>query len=192
MLRAMFVLTIAASLAAWSSANAQARWSAELDGGLALPTGQLAGADLKTGFGFGANLRYRLQPHLSAYTGWEWHSFRTDALLGANKIDVDDTGYTFGLRFEHPIAARATGWLRGGGLANHIELEDEAGHIIGDTGHGFGFEVGCGLTIPIGMRLSLTPGVRYRSLSRDLKVGAATGSARLSYVMLGSGLSIAF
>jgi hypothetical protein len=191
MLRVTTVIT-AALLVASSPVAAQTRWSAELDGGLAVPTGRLAGADLETGFGLGANLRYRLQQHLSAYAGWEYHSFRTDAVLGANKIDVDDTGYTLGLRFEHPVAGRVAGWLRAGGLANHMELENAAGDIISDTGHGLGYEVGGGLAIPFGTRVSLTPGVRYRSLSRDLEIGTASGSARLSYITLGTGLAISF
>ena len=73
-----------------------------------------------------------------------------------------------------------------------MELENEAGDIISDTGHGFGYEVGGGLTVPLGIRSSLTPGVRYRSLSRDLEVGTASGSARLSYITLGTGVAISF
>lgn len=190
--RIVLALAAAASIAAGSPAAAQDRFGLEIDGGAAIPTGKLAGAELKTGFGLGANVRLRLQPHLSAYGGWEYHTFRTDVMLGQREIDVDDTGYTFGLRFEHPLLARSAWWVRAGGLASHIELEDDAGETIGDSGHGLGFELGAGLAVPIGDRFSLTPGVRYRSLSRDLDVGGASENGRLSYVLLGVGIAFGF
>lgn len=193
MRRNMLVAATAASLAAWSSAGAQDRWSMEIDGGAAIPTSTLAGAELKTGFGLGANLRVRLQPHLSAYAGWEYHAFRTDdTMFGQREIDVDDTGYSFGLRFEHPVFPRSAAWVRVGGLANHIELENEAGDIISDSGHGLGYELGAGLSFPLGTRLAVTPGVRFRSLSRDLEVGGASESSRLSYLIVGMGLAFGF
>ena len=180
-------------LLAGRPALAQSRWSIEATGDAAFPTRTLAGADLKAGGGFGANARYRFMPHLAAYAGWEWHMQRTEQLLAGETLDLNDNGYTFGLRFEHPLVARTAGWLRAGGLANHIEIENADGDIIQDTGHGLGWEVGAGLTVPIGARLALTPGVRYRTLSRDLKVGTtSSGSATLSYVVLGTGLSFSF
>lgn len=192
------VLAAAALLVTSGSAGAQKRWSAELDGGVALPTNRLAGADLATGVGFGANVRYRLQPHLSVYTGWAWHHFSTDAMLGVRDLDAEDTGYMLGLRFEHPFASeRPSGnglsyWLRAGGLANHIEVENSAGDIVSDTGHGLGYELGGGLTVPVGTRLSLTPGLQYRSLSRDIGLEARSRSGRLAYVMIGTGLAFSF
>ena len=193
MLRAIVpLIAIAAAVAAtpWPAA-AQGRWSWELDAGPAIPTATLAGADLETGFGFGANVRYRLQPHLSAYAGWEWHRFRTDDLLGADALHVEDTGYTFGLRFEHPFRGRTAAWVRAGGLANHMELELDD-DVVGDTGHGLGYEVGGGLAIPLGRRTTVTPGVRYRSFERHLEVNGGTASGRLSYVTIGAGIAVRF
>lgn len=181
-----------AALAAWTPAAAQGRWSFELDGGATIPTGKLAGAELETGFGLGANVRVRLQADLPAYAGWAYHTFRTDAVLGLREIDVDDTGYGFGLRFEHPVFARSSGWVRLGGIADHIELENEAGDIIGDTGHGLGYEVGAGLTIPVGARFALTPGGRFWSLSRDLEVDSRSENGRLSYLLVGAGITFGF
>jgi hypothetical protein len=186
----MFAAT--ASLVASAPAAAQSRWSAELDAAAAVPTHRLAGADLETGFGFGANVRYRFQPHLAAYGGWEWHRFRTGNVMGAVDLDVEETGYTFGLRFEHPIMGRTAGWLRAGGLGNHIELEDDDGEIISDSGHGLGWELGAGLAIPVSDRAALTPGVRYRSLQRDLDVGMQRRSGTLAYVTIGAGLAVSF
>jgi hypothetical protein len=179
-------------LIATQSAMAQSRWSAELTGDAAIPTRTLAGADLKGGGGFGLNARYRFQPHLAAYAGWEWHMQQSSELLPGETLDLNDTGYALGLRFEHPMFSRAAWWVRGGGLVNHIEVEDSRGDIIDDTGHGLGWEVGGGLTIPLSTRFGLTPGIRYRSLSRDVTVGGATRPSTLSYVSTGLGFVFTF
>jgi len=100
--------------------------------------------------------------------------------------------HTFGMRFEHPFAGKTAYWLRLGGTAKHIEVENQDGDIISDTGHGLGWEVGAGLTVPIGSRLMLTPGLRYRALSRDLEVGSVTSAVDLKYVNVGLGIAYQF
>lgn len=192
MLRTMLILGAAASLVGSSPVRAQSPWSVELDANSALPTQRLAGADLETGYGFGANLRYRFHPRVAAYAGWEWHRFRTDLALGEADLDVEDTGYTFGVRVEQPFVGRTAGWLRAGGLGSHIELEDDEGEIISDSGHGLGWELGAGLAIPVGDRAALTPGVRYRWLQRDIDVGVQRRSGTLAYFTLGAGLAVSF
>ena len=168
------------------------RWSLELNADAAFPTRTVAGADLKTGGGVGFNFRYRFQPHLAAYAGWEWHLQQTDELSVGQTLDLNDNGYAVGLRFEHPLLASTAGWVRAGALINHIEVEDESGTTIDDSGHGLGWEGAVGLTFPIGRRFGLLPSVRYRSLLRDLSVDGVTTSATLSYVTAGLGFSIAF
>jgi outer membrane protein with beta-barrel domain len=168
------------------------RWSLELNADAAFPTRTVAGAQLQTGGGVGFNARYRFQPHLAAYAGWEWHLQQTDELSAGQTLDLNDTGYTLGLRFEHPLFATTAGWLRAGALINHIEVEDQSGKNIDDTGHGLGWEGAVGLTFPIGQRFGILPSVRYRSLARDLTVDGVTSSATLSYVTAGLGFSIAF
>ena len=66
------------------------------------------------------------------------------------------------------------------------------GDIISDTGHGVGWEAGGGLTIPVGNRLMLTPGVRYRALARDLELGGITTPVDLQYVTVALGLAYRF
>lgn len=189
------ILSVAATVPLWllpDGALAQSRWSGEVTGDAAFATQKLAGASLQTGGGFGANVRFRVQPHLAAYAGWEWHMQRTDELLPGQTLDLNDNGYTLGLRFEHPLAGSTAGWLRAGALFNHIEVEEDNGGVIHDTDHGLGWEAGAGLTIPLGARLGVTPGVRFRSLSRDITVGGRTRSSTLSYVTAGAGLAFAF
>lgn len=184
------------------SAAEASRWSIEITGDGAFPTGKLGGAELKTGFGIGANVQARLQQHLLAYAGWEWHQFKSDELVASQTIDVEETGYTFGLRFAHPFSGEATTsggrrfvpgyWLRAGGLLNHLELENEDGDLISDTKHGLGWEAGAGITLPISTRFALTPGVRFRSLPRDLTLGSTTRSVTLNYVMASVGFTFGF
>lgn len=196
-----YALALASVVALPLAAQTPSRWSVEVNADAAIPTRSLAGADLRTGFGLGANLRFRLQPHLAAYGGWEYHHFRTDQLIPnrTETFDVEDTGYTFGLRFEHPLrgegipGASGPSWfVRAGGLATHIETENDAGSLVGDTGHGLGFEVGGGMALPLGSRLVVTPGVRYRSLSRDLTLVGTTRRATLAYVTAGVGATFSF
>jgi len=173
-------------------ADAQSALSLEVTGDGIVPTQTLGGADLNAGFGFGANLRFRFLPHMAAYGGWEWHHTRSDDLIAGRTSDVEDTGYTFGLRFEHPLTARTAYWVRAGGLYSHIEIEDAAGDLVSDSGHGLGWEAGAGLAIPLGARVALTPGLRYRTLERDLTISGTSSSVTLSYMSFGAGVAFTF
>ena len=82
--------------------------------------------------------------------------------------------------------------IKGGGTYNHIETENSAGKIIYDTGHGFGWQAGGGIAIPIGKRWLLVPEVRYRSLSRDINTGDGTTPIDLNYLSAGVGISYSF
>jgi hypothetical protein len=181
------------------TARESSRWSMELNVDGAFPAAKLGDAELDAGLGFGGNVRVRLQRHLLAYAGWEWHHFATDNLIASQELDVEETGYTFGLRFEHPFRGessadgRALGyWLRAGGTVNHLEIENDDGDLVADTKHGLGWEAGGGLTIPLRDRLALAPGVRYRMLSRDLTIGQTTRSVTLRYVTATVGFTVAF
>jgi hypothetical protein len=189
------IIVIAAALGlvgVTSRADAQSRWTLEASTDAAFPTEKVGNADLRTGLGFEISGRYRIQPHLAVYAGWDWHHFSTDEPLAGQKMDIEDTGYAFGLRFDHPLVSSTAGWLRFGGTANHIELESARGDLVGDSGHGLGWEAGGGLSVPIGRRLSLTPGVRYRALSRDVEIGNVATPTDLRYFTVGMGLVIAF
>lgn len=165
-----------------SAAYSQDRWEFEVRGGAAFPTVDVGDVALDTGFGFEGIFQYRFLPHLGAYAGWDWMHFSGES----GDVDVEETGYAFGLRFEHPFGGEAgpglAYWLRGGATVDHIELEDEAGDITADSGHGLGWEAGAGLSMRLGDHARFRPGVRYRSLSRDLDLGAGEQSVDLRYV----------
>lgn len=178
-----------------SDVDAQRRWAFELRANAAVPTQDIGDDELDTGFGLEGTFRYRFLTHLGAYAGWDWIRFGADdAFAGAN-MDLEETGYVLGLRFEHPFSGEEpTGaglawWVRAGGTYNHIEVENSDGDMVADSGHGVGWEAGGGLAYGFAGSWSLTPGVRYRSLSRDVEIGGTTTDVDLQYVAFEVGLA---
>jgi len=191
-------LVVAAFLLVPGAVRAQSPFSLEIGANVALPIQDFGNAELETGLGFGANVRYRFQPHLAAYAGWEWQHFTTD-LLGA-ELDVEETGYTFGVRIDHPFGSEASEgrpgpawWVRAGGLLDHIELEDDTGEGEGEsTSHGLGWEAGLGISYPLSSRIALAPGLRIRMLRREIDMGFGPQDATLTYLTGGLGVVIGF
>lgn len=174
---------------------AQDKWSAELRPGINFATSDLGDAELKTGFGAEFALGYRFVPTLGAYVGWGWNQFKTDnnSFAGTGDTDFEETGYTFGFQFIHPIAESSTSYLvRIGGIYNHIEVENSAGDITADSGHGLGWELGAGLNFDLGSNWNLRPQVGYRALSRDIGIGNVTTDVDLNYVSFGVGIAKIF
>jgi hypothetical protein len=171
---------------------AQQPWSVELRGGATLPTQQLGGADLENGVGIEGTLAYRFMPHTAAYVGWDWLHFLSRQSFAGPDMDFEETGYAFGLKFEHPFRGETTGAayrLRFGGTYNHIEIEDSSGNLVTDSGHGLGWEIGTGVILPFGSAWRVVPGVRYRSLGRTLTFGGVGTDVDLTYVALEIGFS---
>jgi hypothetical protein len=193
--KATFSASLLALLIA-APVTAQARWTLDVRAGAALPTQDIGEDELGTGFGFEGALGYRFLEHLTAYAGWDWHRFAPDQSFAGSETDFEETGYAYGLRFEHPFAGElgsAPAYrLRIGGTYNHIELEDGDGDIIADSGHGAGWEVGAGVSLGLTGALRLSPEVRYRALSRDVQLGNITTDVDLQYIALDVGVTWSF
>jgi len=175
------------------SANAQSRISWEIRAGADFPTQDLGDADLNTGFGFDGIIAYRFMPHTSVFGGWGWHRFTSDNSFAGADVDFEETGYTFGLEYMHPLGDTPMDYyVRGGGIYNHIEAENNDGDITYDTDHGLGWQVEAGLAFDLGNRWLLKPGVRYRSLSRDFDIETATVETDLTTFNVSVGISRAF
>lgn len=189
----MGVATLAC-LALPATAPAQSRFHFEVRPGIAIPTQDLADASLQTGLGFEGTVGYRFMSHLGIYAGWDWHHFNAKQSFAGADIDFEETGYAFGLRFQHPLggeAGKVALQLRGGGTLNHIEAENNSGDLVADTGHGLGWEAGVGLAVRLG-GWDMVPGARYRTLKRDFEVGATTTSGTLSYIAIEVGFARRF
>lgn len=187
---AALVLVAALLLVGSSQAIAQDRFGIELRLAPQFATQDLGDANLNTGFGSEVVFSYRFRPHLGAYGGWGYARSSADGTTFAGTdIDVEETGYTFGLQFINPVRGARYGYfLRAGGVYNHIEIENEAGDITADSGHGFGWQVEAGPVITVGQKWTLLPSLRYRSLSRDIEVGGVSTDVDLTYLSIGVGL----
>jgi len=189
------VLAAVSLLAAVAPAHAERPWALELRLG-AGAANDPSDVQLGAALGFEGLLEYRMMPHLLGYGGWDWHHFASEQSFAGTSMDFVETGYAFGLRFEHPFGGEiGTGpawWVRGGATYSHIEVEDGDGHMVADSGHGFGWEAGTGVTFHVAERWSLTPGVRYRALTRDVSATGTTSTVDLNYGVVEIGLSRSF
>jgi opacity protein-like surface antigen len=176
----MLTLIISANV---TVAFAQERWGFTIRGGADFPTAKLGDADLKTRFGFEGAVSYRFLSHLYANAGWSWNKFNSDQSFAGANIDFEETGYFAGLQFIHPIGESRFSYLVGAAFTyNHIETENKEGEIIDDSGHGFGYQVDAGVSIKLIKRLQLVPSVRYRSLSRTIKIAEQSTPVDLNYI----------
>jgi len=167
--KVLFTLALSAllSLTSFSQEN-EKRFGFELSGGPSLATRELDGNKLEKGFGFEGIFHYRFMPHTGVYAGWGWNRFSAESSFAGNSTDFEETGYVFGIQFNHSIYGLLSSYfLRAGALYNHIEVENDNGDIIGDTGHGLGFQLAAGVDIPLGTKWSLTPGVKYNAISAE-------------------------
>ena len=180
-----------------TQAQAQDRWAFEVRANGAVPTENIGTDQLDYfGLGFEASVSFQLLPHLGVYGGWDWLHFDPDGTLGTAEADFEETGYVFGLRFEHPLRGESSRgvavWARAGGIVDHLEVEDDDGELLADSGHGLGWEAGAGLALGLGGKWQLTPGVRYRSLSRDVEIAAVTLPMDMNYLAFEVGLKRSF
>ncbi len=170
-------------------AQEQARWGFELSGGSSVAIGKIGDASTKIGGGFEGIFHYRFMPHAGLYAGWGWNSLAANNSFLGNNVNFEETGYVFGLQFKHPIDnSRLSYFVRLGGLYNHIETENTTGDIIHDTKHGLGFQSSVGIDIPLGGKWSITPGIKFNSLSRTIQPIASFDKMNLNYLSLRIGI----
>lgn len=171
---------------------AQDRFGVEFRGGPEFATQDLGDASLGTGFGSEVVFSYRFLPHLGLYGGWGYGRASADgtSFVGTD-VDVEETGYTFGLQFTHPVRASRVGYfVRAGGIFNHIEVEN--GLENADSGHELGWQIGAGPLVTFGSKWTLMSGLRYRSLSSEIEIGNTSTDVDLTYVSAGIGLMRTF
>lgn len=190
MIGMLFVVLMGLSHDGWSQRNL----SLEIRPGVNFPMTDLnSTTPLKTGYGIEGLVSYNFISNFGIYGGWSWNKFSSDQSFAGANMDFEETGYTYGLQYFMPIGMTETRfYIRAGGLWNHIEMENSNGDIVNDTGHGFGWQVETGLSLPLSDRLVLLPNVRYRSLSRDFSTGSPSAAANLNYISVGLGIGFGF
>jgi opacity protein-like surface antigen len=173
--------------------ESEKRFGFEFSSGLSIATQKIDGVRLEPGFGFEGTFHYRFMPHLGVYAGWGWNRFGADESFAGTDVCFEETGYVLGLNFTHPIGhSKLAYYVRSGVLYNHIESENEDGDIINDTGHGFGFQVAGGVDINLGKNWSLTPGLKFNSLSRDTEYERISKQLDYQYISVRIGIAKKF
>lgn len=172
-----------------SAQDNEKRFGFELSSGASIALDKLNDAKLKPGAGFEGIFHYRFMPHTGVYAGWGWNRFASDKSFIGNNVDFEETGYVIGLQFKHPLSnSNVAYYLRAGALYNHIEIENADGDIIKDSGHGWGWQLAGGFDIPLGKNWSLTPGVKFNSLSRDVDHNSINVPLDLNYLQFRVGI----
>ncbi|MBC7197374.1 MAG: porin family protein [Deferribacterales bacterium] len=175
------------------SQETEKRFGFELNSGASIATTKIGGASLKPGFGFEGTFHYRFMPHLGVYTGWGWNRFGAEESFAGNDVCFEETGYVFGLNFNHPIGtSKLAYYLRIGALYNHIETENSEGDIINDTKHGFGYQLAGGIDINLGKNWSFTPGLKFNILSRETEYEGTTIKIDYQYISARIGITKKF
>lgn len=185
-----FTLILLIFVGITSHSYSQNRWSAEFRPDINFPTEDFGNSKIGTGYGFELTGAYRFMEHLAVYAGWSYNTFTLDD----SEIDLDETGYTFGLQFIHPLGSSESlsYLLRAGATYNHIELENMEGDTIDDSGHGLGYQLEVGLNYSLGTKWNLRPTIRYRALSKDITIDNTTFKADLNYLSFGLGIAKTF
>jgi len=188
--RLIIVFAVITALALNCSAqNPEKKFGFELSTGASLPTSKLNGTSLKTGLGFEGILHYRFMPYTGIFAGWGWNHFAADETFADNHSDFEETGYVLGLQFKHPAGhSPFSYYLRAAGLYNHIEIENKEGDILKDSGHGFGWQLAGGIDMNLGRNWSLTPGIKFQSLNREIEIESVSTSLNLNYLTFRVGI----
>jgi opacity protein-like surface antigen len=197
-------IALAALAAAALAGAAQAQtapvspFSLEVRGGLALPTGDF-GDLVDNGYTVGAEGNFMFTRQLGVYAGFTYNAFSLGEFAEAFGADGElrDYGFNGGVTamFATPTLP-VTPFLKGGLVYHKAEInfdDDELNGDDDDSEFGLGFEVGGGVMIPLGPRLSFTPGIMYSSYKPgDEDDTGDDNDLDLSHIRLDVGLRIRF
>ena len=140
-------------------------FSFEVRGGLAFPTGDFGETDedvgsIENGITYGANATFHFMPMLGIYAGYTRSQFGVEAL---DELEVIDQGFSGGLRVAVPTPLIPIDpYVKVGAVYNQLSFDfDGSGEEFTDSDRSLGFEVGAGIGIGLGPKLSFTPQVTY-------------------------------
>ncbi|HEY0037590.1 MAG TPA: outer membrane beta-barrel protein [Longimicrobium sp.] len=195
------LLSLVAATAFAAPAHAQipniSPFSFEVRGGLALPSGELKDeANAQTGYTVGANATFHLSPLLGIYGGYTYNRFGVD--LGDLEeevdedvsVDVVDQGFNAGVRVAIPTPLIPIDpYLKAGAVFNKVGFAGD--DVDGDdfeSDNSLGFEIGAGVGIGLGPKLSFTPQVTYTSYKP--KFDGESDDESVDHIRLDVGLRI--
>jgi hypothetical protein len=187
--KVLIVVMMMASVSGLLAQEKTRRFGIELNGGASLAVNGSDEVDLNPGLGFEGLLNYRFMPNVGVYGGWGWNHFGSDHSFAGSDLCFEETGYVLGLEFRQPVGrSRMNYFVRGGGLYNHVEIENADGDIILDSGHGWGWQVAGGLDIPMGTKWSVAPAIRFQHLNREVDFEEAPQPVKYQYLSVRVGI----
>jgi hypothetical protein len=162
----VLVMMIAALGVFAGEAQAQMGLAVEGRAGVTFPQGDLSDAGAEAGLSLGAELQATFHRNMTAYVGFQRHTFNCDngCTLGENPVS---TGIGAGLKYIFHNPGDVLAWGRGGIVANTFGNDAATGD------REIGFELGVGADMPIGPRLYLVPNIGF--VSHDASNGFNVG-----------------
>ena len=140
-------------------------FSLEVRGGLVFPTGDFGESEddvgsIESGYTWGANATYHFIPLVGIYGGYTRNQFDVE---GLEELDVIDEGFSAGVRLAVPTPLIPIDpYVKAGLVYNTLSFEfDGDDEEFIDSDRSLGFEVGAGVGIGLGPKLSVTPAVTY-------------------------------
>lgn len=173
--------------------SAQQHWYLSVEPGINIATTKLGDAKPDAGFGLEGSVNYRFLKHVYVYGGWSWNKFYADKSFAGNDVDFEESGYTLGLKYLHPIKKSSINYvIEGGGIFSHLEVENNKNEQVADSRFELGCEAGAGLAIALDERFYLLAGFRYHWLKNKIVVAETTTPVNFSYFTINTGVSWSF
>jgi hypothetical protein len=167
-------------------------FSFEVRGGLAFPSGDFGETaddvgQVESGITYGANATFHFMPMLGVYAGYTRNQFGVE---GLDELDVIDQGFSGGLRLAIPTPLIPIDpYIKAGVVYNELSFEfDGSGEDFVDSDRSLGFEVGAGIGIGLGPKLSFTPQVTYTRY--EPKYDGESDDFKVEHIRLDVGLRL--
>lgn len=158
---------------------AQDKWRVELRPALHIPIHEVNGEYVGPGPGLDAGLTYMLSPWLGGHAGVGYGQFNRH---GLGDPYYEEIGGHLGVRFFQPLIGPLQAILGGGTVYHKLAMEQGNGERQAVSDLGFGWQLEGGISVIFDERWSLTPSVRYRSITRNFDHGDAKERVDLDYV----------
>jgi opacity protein-like surface antigen len=148
--------------------------SVEVRAGAAIPIDE---EGVKTGYTVGVNATYAVSPMLGIYAGYSFNSFGLDVGDADGSASARLQGFDAGVKASFP-AGSITPFVRAGAVFQKASLSvstSEGSGSFSDDSYKVGFELGGGVSVPLGPRLSVTPGASFVKVEDAKYVKADVG-----------------
>lgn len=222
-MRKLMMLSAALLLAAPAAAQTSP-FSLEVRGRAAFPTGDFGeggedGEGLETGWGGSIEGIFQVTPILGVYAGYSYTTFPVDlgaaeeaieAVVDDASVDLTDSGLDAGVRATLPLSlGGGAGVFVRGGLVYHqlgLRLSDDLEEALEELGEdafdaddlesewSLGYQLGAGVLVPLGPRLSASLGANYTAYEPEFEEvdGTTTEAEDITYLSAEVGLQIRF